>query len=67
MRKVIAIDFDGCLCRDRYPAVGPPNWEVIRRARAEQDSGADPIRQRICWGKFSLTGACRPYDPRERR
>ena len=20
-------------------------------------------KQRICWGKFSLTGACRPYDP----
>ncbi len=20
-------------------------------------------QQRICWGKFSLTGACRPYDP----
>lgn len=40
MRKVIAVDFDGCLCRDCYPAIGPPNWEVIRRAQAEQAAGA---------------------------
>lgn len=40
MRKAIAIDFDGCLCQDRYPAVGPPNWNVIRRALAEQRAGA---------------------------
>ncbi len=43
MRKAIAIDFDGCLCQDCYPAVGPPNWEVIRRAQAEQAAGAAVI------------------------
>ena len=37
MRKAIAIDFDGCLCQDCYPSIGPPNWEVIRRAQAEQE------------------------------
>ncbi len=43
MRKAIAIDFDGCLCQDRYPAIGPPNWEVIRRAQAEQAAGVAVI------------------------
>ena len=43
LRKAIAIDFDGCLCTDAFPAIGEPNWPVIKRARAEQRAGAGLI------------------------
>lgn len=43
MRKAIAIDFDGCLCTDEFPAVGEPNWPVIYRAKTEQRAGAGLI------------------------
>ncbi len=38
--RVIAIDFDGCLCKERFPEVGEPNWEVINEAKRLQKSGA---------------------------
>lgn len=43
MRKAIAIDFDGCLCTDAFPAIGEPNWAIINRAKAEQQAGAGLI------------------------
>ncbi len=43
MRKAIAIDFDGCLCEEAYPAIGAPHWDVINRAKAEQRRGAGLI------------------------
>lgn len=43
VRKAIAIDFDGCLCTDAFPAIGEPNWAVIRRAQVEQRRGAGLI------------------------
>lgn len=43
MRKAIAIDFDGCLCTNEYPAIGKPNWDVINRAKVEQRAGAGLI------------------------
>lgn len=41
--KAIAIDFDGCLCDNAYPAIGAPNWGVIARAKMEQEAGAGLI------------------------
>ena len=43
LRKAIAIDFDGCLCTDAFPAIGAPNWPVIKRAQVEQRAGAGLI------------------------
>ena len=43
MRKAIAIDFDGCLCTNAYPAIGEPNWPVIGQAKQEQRAGAGLI------------------------
>ncbi len=43
MKKAIAIDFDGCLSTNKFPAVGNPNWEVINRAKREQQAGAGLI------------------------
>lgn len=40
MQKVIAIDFDGCLCENKWPEIGAPNWDVINKAKAEKDAGA---------------------------
>lgn len=40
MRKVIAVDFDGCLCTDAWPLAGKPNWGIINRAKEEQAAGA---------------------------
>lgn len=39
LRKVIAIDFDGCICTNKWPHIGDPNWEVIGSAMAEQKNG----------------------------
>lgn len=38
--KVIAIDFDGCLCQDDYPEIGKPNEDVIEQAKRLRRDGA---------------------------
>lgn len=43
MMVIIAIDFDGTLCVDRFPEIGEPNWEVIKRAKAAQEAGIPTI------------------------
>lgn len=43
LREAIAIDFDGCLCEDKYPDIGLPNWTVINAARRRQENGAGLI------------------------
>ena len=38
--KVIAVDFDGCLCVKKWPDIGAPNWDAIHaliRRKAEGD------------------------------
>ena len=39
MKKVIAIDFDGCLCENKFPNVGTPTWDVINEAKERQQKG----------------------------
>lgn len=41
--KVIAVDFDGCLCEDKYPSIGKPNNEVISSLMLESLHGAKII------------------------
>lgn len=43
LRKAIAIDFDGCLCHNVFPEIGAPHWDVIGRAKKEQQNGAGLI------------------------
>lgn len=38
--KVIAVDFDGTLCVNRYPCIGKPKKRVIRKLKREQRNGA---------------------------
>lgn len=41
--KVIAVDFDGCLCENVYPDIGMPNKPVIDKLLTEQKNGAKLI------------------------
>ena len=41
--RVIAIDFDGCLCTNEYPNIGKPNWSIIEEAITEKLNGSKLI------------------------
>lgn len=40
---IVAIDFDGILCKDAFPEIGKPNYEVISFVRRMQDSGVETV------------------------
>ncbi len=40
MKKVIAVDFDGTLCVNKWPKIGEPNKELIGQLIEEQKNGA---------------------------
>lgn len=64
MQKAIAIDFDGCLCENRYPAIGEPFLPVIAAARLEQSEGADLILWTCREGKAleEAVAACEKWE-----
>lgn len=41
--KIIAVDFDGTLCENKWPEIGEPNQEVIDYILSEQNKGAKLI------------------------
>ena len=41
--KVIAVDFDGCLCEDKWPDIGEPNHHVINALVKRKSEGAKII------------------------
>lgn len=41
--KVIAVDFDGCICTKDWPNIGEPNWEVINALKEEKKNGSKLI------------------------
>lgn len=41
--RVIAIDFDGCLCENKWPGCGRPNMAVIKEALREKKRGTKLI------------------------
>ena len=41
--KIIAVDFDGCLCESKWPNIGEPHNEVIHELIREQANGAKLI------------------------
>ncbi|MBR1565149.1 MAG: hypothetical protein IJ649_00160 [Oscillospiraceae bacterium] len=43
--SIIAVDFDGCLCRNAWPEIGEANWEVIH-ALVERQAEGDKV---ILW------------------
>lgn len=40
---IIAIDFDGVLCEDRFPEIGAPDYEVISLVRQLIDAGHEVV------------------------
>ena len=43
MKKIIAVDFDGTLCKNEYPQIGVPIYSVINKLKIEQERGAQLI------------------------
>lgn len=40
---IVAVDFDGILCKDKFPEIGEPNYDMISFVRRLQDSGIETI------------------------
>lgn len=40
---IIAVDFDGILCKDDFPLIGPPNYEVITLVRKLIEDGHEVV------------------------
>lgn len=40
---IVAVDFDGILCKDKFPEIGEPNYGMISFVRRLQDSGIETI------------------------
>ena len=41
--KIIAVDFDGCICTEKWPNIGEPNWDVIKAIQEERELGTKVI------------------------
>lgn len=41
--KIIAVDFDGCLCESKWPDIGAPHQQVINELIRQQADGAKLI------------------------
>lgn len=42
-RTIVAVDFDGILCEDKFPEIGRPKYEMISFVREMQDAGVEVI------------------------
>lgn len=40
---IVAVDFDGVLCRSEFPGIGAPNYDMISLVRQMQDAGVETI------------------------
>lgn len=38
-RRIIAVDFDGCLCQNRWPEIGEPNKKAIEKLLRRKREG----------------------------
>lgn len=41
--RIIAVDFDGCICKNRWPEIGLPIRSTIRRLKEEREAGSKLI------------------------
>jgi hypothetical protein len=55
--RIIAVDFDGCLCENAWPEIGKPNVELIERLKASQMWGGDKLILWTCREGESLAKA----------
>lgn len=40
---IVAVDFDGVLCYNQFPEIGPPNYDVISLVREIIDNGHEVV------------------------
>ena len=40
---ILAVDFDGTLCKDAYPAIGEPNFWALHAVKKAKENGAKLI------------------------
>lgn len=40
---IVAVDFDGVLCEDKFPKIGPPNYGVVSLVREIMDAGHEVV------------------------
>lgn len=40
---IVAVDFDGVLCRDEFPEIGAPNYQMISLVREIVDAGHEVV------------------------
>lgn len=40
---IVAVDFDGILCQDKFPEIGKPNYDMLSFVRRLQDSEIETI------------------------
>lgn len=40
---IVAVDFDGILCEDRFPCIGKPNYEMVSFVRQLIDAGHEVV------------------------
>lgn len=62
-RKIVAVDFDGTLCENRYPDIGPMNMDLIYDLKRRREDG-DILILWTCRVDHYLTnaiGACKYY------
>lgn len=43
MSKIIAVDFDGTLCENKWPDIGKPNLKLLNYLKREKKKGAKVI------------------------
>ena len=58
-QEIIAVDFDGTLCENKWPGIGAPNFELMTYLKARQFNGAklilwtcrtgDRLREAVEW------------------
>lgn len=50
--KIIAVDFDGTLCENKWPEIGEPKKGVIEYLKERRKNGAKLILWTLCGGKI---------------
>lgn len=40
---IVAVDFDGVLCKNEFPEIGPPNYEMVSLVRQLIDEGNEVV------------------------
>ena len=53
---IVAVDFDGTLCEDRYPEIGEPKQDVIELVQSYQKEGCKTVLW-TCRNKEALDAA----------